>query len=89
MGECHFHLVALAAGLVEGLGIGQCPYVITDALIDVARDLSRWRVRTTFELQGTGDTLVGAGSIYKRVAAVDFAGGVQDLATRAGVNIAL
>ena len=74
MSESHFHLVALAAGLVEGLGIGQRAYMITDALIDVTGNLALRCVGTTFELQRTGTTLVGAGSIYKRVAAVDFAG---------------
>ena len=58
MGECHFHLVALAAGLVEGLGIGQCPYVITDVLIDVAWNLALWRVGAALPFEGTWRTVV-------------------------------
>jgi hypothetical protein len=41
VGKPHLDLLALSTGLLEGFGIGQCPDLITDVLIEIASDLAR------------------------------------------------
>jgi Helix-turn-helix domain len=51
--EQHLDTLAVAPGLLERLGTGECASDIASILVDIARDHACWSVRAALGLEGT------------------------------------
>jgi hypothetical protein len=90
MGEQHLDPFALAARMLEGFGLGQCPGNVTSLLVDATRDNAERRLRTALRLELTAPTVDRAREITKRLPIVDQrASRGEDFVRRADVNVAL
>ena len=87
MGKQHLDALAIAAGLLESLGFGQCTGDIAGVLMNVARNLPRGSVGAALHFERTDVAIELGGTIAKRIAVVDRAGSVQHLAIWADVDV--
>src|SRR5213080_515342 len=53
MREQHLHAFAIAPGLLESVGPGECASNVTSVFVDVTRDHACWSVRAALGLEGT------------------------------------
>ena len=89
MSKQHLDAFALTAGLLEGLGLGECTRHVAGLLINAAHDLARRLLRTASHLEGTRRAIACAGSVEEQVIVHDLAGRGEDLERRADVDVAL
>ena len=84
----HLNTLAIAPGLLEGFGPGECPSGVTSVLVDVARDHAGWSVRAALGLEGTRAAIAGASYIPQHMLGENAPRRLQKLAHRADVDIA-
>src|SRR5512137_2374530 len=90
MCEQHLDLLAVAPGLREGVGLGECTSNVAGFLVDIAWHLTLWRLRTTLGFERAWSTIVRAGHIEQRRAAIDQpATGLQGFAGGTSIGVAL
>ena len=85
----HLNAFAIAARLLEGVGLGERPGHVTGLLIDAAQDLTRRFLRATSRLEGTCSTVTRTRPVEERVIVHNLAGRGEDLERRANVDITL
>ena len=88
MGKPHLDLLALPAGLLEGLRIGQGADAFTDLFIDIARHFAH-NCGGALRLKGAARAVVLVSSVVNDAALVDIAGAGEFRAARADVDVAL
>ena len=84
----HLDTLAIAPGLLEGFGPGECASGVTSVLVDVARDHAGWSVRGALGLEGTRAAIAGASYIPQHMLGENAPRRLQKLAHRADVDIA-
>ena len=89
MGKQHFNLLSFSARLVKGRRIIQGSGHVSTIFINVTRDLARWRVRAASLLEWAPVTIQFAGPVQPRAPIMHCAGGLQCLALRTRIQIAL
>ena len=65
--EQHLNALAVAPGLLEGVGSGERASHVTGVFVNVASDYALWSVRATLGLKRTRATVAGARQIPKLV----------------------
>jgi len=88
VGEGHFHLVALAARVLEAFRVGKRTHVIAHVPIDVARDLAGNR-NGALLLQRANRAVLLARLVIDNASLIDVAGAGQLCAARTDVDVAL
>ena len=81
MGKPHLDLLALPAGLLEGLRIGQGADAFTDLFIDIARHFAH-DCGGALRLKGAARAVVLVSSVVNDAALVDIAGAGEFRAAR-------
>src|SRR5215470_4566582 len=90
MGEQHLDALAIAARSFEGFGLGQPARHITGLLVNAARDSAYRRLRTALRFEGTVAAIACPGPIVDCLSiSGDLAGGTQNFAGRADVDVVL
>src|SRR5207344_1269664 len=89
VGEQHLDALAVAARLLEGLGLSQRTSDIARIFIDAARDLARRLLGAASQLEWTYIANELARPVEQLVIIHDLARGRKDLALRACVDVAL
>jgi hypothetical protein len=79
VGEKHLDLLAPAAQLVEGRGLGKRSGKIAGALLEGAWDLPGWGVGTAVRLEVALTAIMRAAAIEKRGSVVDQGAGAENL----------
>ena len=85
----HFNFLALTARLIKGRRVIQGSGHVSTFSTNVTRDLARWRVRAASLLEWAPVTIQFAGPVQPRAPIMHCAGGLQCLALRARIQIAL
>src|SRR5215469_3332018 len=88
MRKSHLDLLAFAACLLEGLGVGQRPDPVAHILVDISCDLANDSCRA-LGLQRADRAVVLVGPVIDDVALINVAGAGQYGATWANINITL
>src|ERR1700757_2520220 len=89
VGEQHFDALTVATRLLKGLGLAERTSDIAGILVDAARDLARWLLRAASQLQRAHIAIAFARPIQQLLVIDDLAGGGEDLASRADIDVAL
>jgi hypothetical protein len=80
--EQHLDTLAVAPGLLERLGTGECASDIASILVDIARDHACWNIRAALALERTRAAIAGARYIPILVLGENPPGRLQELAHR-------
>src|SRR5262245_30858837 len=87
--EQHLDALAVAARLLEGLGLGECTRHVAGLLVDAAQELARRLLRTASRLEGARRAVARAGAVEQHVVVHDLAGRGEGFERRADVDVAL
>src|SRR5262249_45326196 len=89
MREQHLNTLAIAPGLLECVASGECASGVAGIFVDIAWDHACWSVRAAFGLKGTPAALADARHVPKPVLGENTPRGLQELAHRADVDVAM
>jgi hypothetical protein len=87
--EQHLDALAVTARSLEGLGLAKGTSDVAGVFMDAARDLARRFLRAALPLECAYVAIVLACSVEQLIVIHDLAGRREDLARRAGVDVAL